>query len=39
LPILPVVKNEKLVGVITEANFMPISRQLILEKLREADAD
>ena len=39
LPVLPVVKNEKLVGVITEADFMPISRQLIQEKLKEAEVD
>ncbi len=39
LPVLPVVKNEKLVGVVTEADFMPISRQLIQEKLKEAETD
>lgn len=35
VPILPVVKNEKLVGVVTEADFMPIANQLLIDKLRE----
>ena len=34
--ILPVVKNEKLVGVVTENSFMPIAGQLLQEKLKEA---
>jgi CBS domain-containing protein len=34
--ILPVVKNDKLVGVVTEASFMPIASQLLEEKLRDA---
>jgi CBS domain-containing protein len=33
--ILPVVKNGKLVGVVTEADFMPIASQLLEEKLKE----
>lgn len=36
ISILPVVKNEKLVGVVTEAEFFPIASQLLEEKLREA---
>ncbi len=34
--ILPVVKSEKLVGVVTESSFMPIAGQLLQEKLKEA---
>jgi CBS domain-containing protein len=33
--ILPVVKSEKLVGVVTEADFMPIASQLLEERLKE----
>ncbi len=33
--ILPVVKNDILVGVVTEAHFMPIASRLLEEKLRE----
>jgi len=35
ISILPVVKNDKLVGVVTEAEFLPIASQLLEEKLRE----
>ena len=35
VPILPVVKNEKLVGVVAESDFMPIASQLLEEKLGE----
>lgn len=35
LPILPVVKDDKLVGVVAESDFMPIASQLLEEKLRE----
>ncbi len=35
MSILPVVKNEKLVGVVTEDHFLPIARQLLEDKLRE----
>jgi CBS domain-containing protein/gamma-glutamylcysteine synthetase len=38
LSILPVVKNDKLVGVVTEDDFLPIARELIEEKLREAES-
>jgi len=34
--ILPVVKNEKLVGVVTENSFMPIAAQMLQEKLKGA---
>ena len=36
VPILPVVKNGKLVGVVAESDFMPIASQLLEEKLKEA---
>ena len=35
VPILPVIKNEKLVGVVAESDFMPIASQLLEEKLKE----
>ncbi len=35
LPILPVVKDDRLVGVVAESDFMPIASQLLEEKLRE----
>jgi CBS domain-containing protein len=34
ISILPVVKNGKLVGVVTEADFMPIASQLLEDKLQ-----
>ena len=34
---LPVVKNEKLVGLVTEPDFMPIAYQLLDDKLTEKD--
>lgn len=35
LPILPVLKDDRLVGVVAESDFMPIASQLLEEKLRE----
>jgi CBS domain-containing protein len=35
VPILPVVKGGKLVGVVAESDFMPIASQLLEEKLKE----
>ena len=35
VPLLPVVKHEKLVGVVAESDFMPIASQLLEDKLRE----
>jgi len=35
VPILPVLKEDRLVGVITEADFMPIASRLLEEKLQE----
>lgn len=35
VPILPVVKSEKLVGVIAESDFMPIASRLLEERLKE----
>ena len=35
VPVLPVVKNEKLVGVIAESDFMPIASRLLEERLKE----
>ena len=32
---LPVVKNDKLVGLVTERDFMPIAYQLLDDKLAE----
>ena len=32
---LPVVKDQRLVGVITERDFMVITRELLLQKLSE----
>ncbi len=35
VPILPVVKSEKLVGVVAESDFMPIASRLLEERLKE----
>jgi CBS domain-containing protein len=35
---LPVIKDDKLVGIVSERDFMPIAYQLLEERLREADA-
>jgi CBS domain-containing protein len=34
---LPVVKDDKLVGIVSERDFMPIANQLLEERLREEE--
>jgi len=34
---LPVLKGEKLVGLVTEADFMPIAYELLEKQLRDAE--
>ena len=36
---LPVLKGEKLVGLVTEADFMPIAYELLEKQLRDASTE